>query len=90
MSGTRLGLILETLSTFAFGLVLGAWFSWQLTLMVFIFVSILLIVAILDIRIHARVSDAASLFSRQASSVRTGHFLRTCLWNLLFSSNMLF
>ncbi len=72
MSGTRLGLIVEMIGTFIFGIALGSWFSWRLTLIVCVFVFLMFIVGVFDIRIQAHVNSAAGLIYGRASSVR-GH-----------------
>src|ERR1700722_20174175 len=49
MTGTRLGIICETLAMFAFGLVLGFLLNWELTLIVFFFLVAMFIVAYMNI-----------------------------------------
>ena len=74
MSGARLGMIFETVAMFGFGIVLGLLFSWQLTLIVFIGVTILLILTETYVKAQEELSDSNRVTFGQASSVRADGF----------------
>ncbi|CAF4592421.1 unnamed protein product, partial [Rotaria socialis] len=70
MSGTRLSIIVETFSMLAFGISLGFYFSWHLTLIVCVVLPIIIAFCVLDIYLQMKVSDATGLALQRASSVR--------------------
>ncbi|CAF3358882.1 unnamed protein product, partial [Rotaria socialis] len=69
MSGTRLSIIVETFSMLAFGISLGFYFSWHLTLIVCVVLPIIIAGCVLDIYLQMKVSDATGLALQCASSV---------------------
>ncbi|CAF4920953.1 unnamed protein product, partial [Rotaria socialis] len=68
MSGTRLSIIVETFSMLAFGISLGFYFSWHLTLIVCVVLPIIIAGCVLDIYLQMKVSDATGLALQCASS----------------------
>lgn len=71
MSGTRLGMIFESFSMLVFGLALGIWFSWQLTLIAYVTLFVLFILSALEVRAEAQVRHATGIALGRASSVRS-------------------
>ncbi|CAF1214538.1 unnamed protein product [Adineta steineri] len=69
MAGTRLGVICQTLSMSAFGLLLGSFYNWQLTITVAIPFVILLIVLIIRIRLSSWLKTQSDLIYSQASTL---------------------
>jgi ATP-binding cassette subfamily B (MDR/TAP) protein 1 len=69
MAGTRLGLICEAVAIYLFGLILGLFFSWQLTVIVLFFVVVILLVAYMDLHLKMRLDEQSALILGQASSV---------------------
>ncbi|CAF0731721.1 unnamed protein product [Adineta steineri] len=69
MAGTRLGVICQTLSMSAFGLLLGSFYNWQLTITVAIPFVILLIVLIIRIRLSSWLKTQTDLIYSQASTL---------------------
>ncbi len=70
MTGTRLGIICESLALFGFGLLFGIFFSWQLTLIVFIPTPIYLIISCLSVRLEIWYNKQFAFILNRASTVR--------------------
>ena len=70
MTGNRLGIVVETVTMFAFGLVLGGLFNWQLTLIGLAFNLIVFALACVDIRIQTTLAQRTAAIQSQATSVR--------------------
>ncbi|UJR13035.1 hypothetical protein I4U23_000062 [Adineta vaga] len=79
ITGTRLGVIFETLTVIVFGFILGVFFSWQLTLIVFIGVMINFSVSYININLQAQLTKRSNLLLEQGSSlaVEVIHNMRT-------------
>lgn len=75
MTGTRLGIICESLALSVFGLMFGIFFNWQLTLIVFIIVVINVIIAFLNIRLEVWHNQQSNLILSRTSSVSTRLFI---------------
>ncbi|CAF1295585.1 unnamed protein product [Rotaria sordida] len=79
LTGVRLGLIIQAVSLLIIALILGAIFSWQLTLVVYGLLSIVLINVILNIRrniqlailIQELVSQYSDLVTQSVHNIRT-------------------
>jgi ATP-binding cassette subfamily B (MDR/TAP) protein 1 len=71
MTGTRLGIIFETLAVLCFGLILGLFYSWQLTLIVLFSAIITFSITYMNIRLQARLKKRSTLILERANSVRS-------------------
>ncbi|CAF1410244.1 unnamed protein product [Adineta steineri] len=69
MVGSRLGVICETLSMSAIGVLLGLFYNWQLTIIIFIPFVILLIAFIIQIRLSSWLKSQSDLIYCQASTL---------------------
>ncbi|CAF1285349.1 unnamed protein product [Adineta steineri] len=69
MVGSRLGVICETLSMSATGVLLGLFYNWQLTTIIFIPFVILLIAIIIQIRLSSWLKSQSDLIYSQASTL---------------------
>ena len=75
MTGTRLGIICETVSMLSFGLLLGSLFSGQLTLIVLLSVIIFFAMAGAKIVGLSEVARCNSLITDKANAVRGNDLL---------------
>ncbi|CAF1389076.1 unnamed protein product [Rotaria sordida] len=69
MTGTRLGSIVETIAMFGFGILLGFWFNYQLTLVASLFTIVIFVIAGIHIVSEARVKKDMGHLLEQASSI---------------------
>ncbi|CAF3978726.1 unnamed protein product [Adineta steineri] len=69
MAGTRLGVICQALSMSFFGIVLGFFYNWQITITIIIPFVILLIATILQIRLSSWLKTESDLIYSQASTL---------------------
>lgn len=70
MTGTRLGIVCETLAMFSFGLIVGTWISWQLMLVTLFSLLIYVAVAYADIYLQTRANKQIEVLVGRASTVR--------------------
>jgi ABC-type multidrug transport system fused ATPase/permease subunit len=75
ITGTRLGIIFESLSLSCFGLVLGFLFSWQLTIIIVIAVLLFIIITSINIRLEVWYNRQSSASITRASTVRLNCYL---------------
>jgi ATP-binding cassette subfamily B (MDR/TAP) protein 1 len=71
MIGTRLGVICETLALSCFGLLFGSFFSWQLTMIVFIALFIIGLTTYLNVRWSKNLNKQSDLILQRANTVRS-------------------
>ncbi|CAF0891101.1 unnamed protein product [Adineta steineri] len=69
MAGTRLGVICQALSMSTFGILLGFFYNWQLTITIIIPFIILLIASIIQIRLSSWLKTESDLIYSQASTL---------------------
>ncbi|CAM4832339.1 unnamed protein product [Rotaria magnacalcarata] len=69
MAGTRLGIIFETMTMAAFALIFGGFFSWQIALIVFVFLLVGFIFAYAYITLQATLTNRCGDLSKMASSL---------------------
>lgn len=69
MAGSRLGVICESLATFGVAIMVGFFFSWQLTLVLVGFVLLFFAIALLHINWQSRMSKRFERMLGLASSV---------------------
>ncbi|CAF4096355.1 unnamed protein product [Adineta steineri] len=69
MAGTRLGVICQALSMSVFGILLGFFYNWQLTITIVIPFVILLIATIIQIRLSSWLKTESDLIYSQASTL---------------------
>lgn len=70
MTGPRLGILCESLATFAIGLILGFVVSWQLAFVLFFYLIFLFLIGFIEVRWQMRLNERSNRNLRQASSVR--------------------
>ncbi|CAF1931090.1 unnamed protein product [Rotaria magnacalcarata] len=77
--GARLGIVCEAIATFGFGIILGMYFSWQLTLVVLVYILFLFFLAFVQICWQARLKKRSDAILGPASSlaVQIIHNMRT-------------
>ena len=85
MTGTRLGIVSEVLAMLGLGLLIGIQFSWQLTLITFLMILILFILAFLTITMETKFCTETSIIYGQASSVSNYH-IHYLVFNVNFYS----
>ncbi|CAF2816275.1 unnamed protein product [Rotaria sp. Silwood2] len=71
MAGTRLGAICEALSLSFFGIILGCFISWQLTLIVFAPLFILVILTYVDVQVRLWTNQQSNQILERASAVKS-------------------
>ncbi|CAF2074711.1 unnamed protein product [Rotaria magnacalcarata] len=79
IAGARLGIVCEAIATFGFGIILGMYFSWQLTLVVLVYILFLFFLAFVQICWQARLKKRSDAILGTASSlaVQIIHNMRT-------------
>ncbi|CAF4593909.1 unnamed protein product [Rotaria sp. Silwood1] len=68
MTGTRLGIVCESIATFGIGIVLGVLVSWQLALIVLLYIALLFLLAFIQIRWQTRLNKHSDSILGLASS----------------------
>ncbi|CAF1423248.1 unnamed protein product, partial [Adineta steineri] len=69
MAGSRLGVICQALSMSFFGFVLGLYYNWQLTIIIFIPFVIMMIITIIQMRLSSWLKTQSDLIHSQASTL---------------------
>ncbi|CAF4335583.1 unnamed protein product, partial [Adineta steineri] len=69
MAGTRLGVICQALSMSLFGILLGFFYNWQITITIIIPFVILLIATIIQIRLSSWLKTESDVIYSQASTL---------------------
>jgi len=70
MSGTRLGVMCEGFALTIFGLIIGMFISWQLTIVVFIGLTIIAVAVYIEVFVTLSTARKTSLICGQRSSVK--------------------
>lgn len=76
MTGARLGVICEIAAMCVFAFAFGLWFSYQLTLILFVALIFLLIITFLDIRFKTKIAERTDQKLEQANSVSTKYMFK--------------
>jgi ABC-type multidrug transport system fused ATPase/permease subunit len=69
MAGTRLGVVCEILAMSGLAFILGLCVSYQLTLVIFLPLIVIIVITYLDIRFKAKINERSDQKIEQASSV---------------------
>ncbi|CAF3959669.1 unnamed protein product [Rotaria magnacalcarata] len=69
MAGTRLGIIFETMTMAVFAVIFGGFFSWQIALIVFVFLLVGFIFAYAYITLQSTLTNRCGDLSKRASSL---------------------
>jgi ATP-binding cassette subfamily B (MDR/TAP) protein 1 len=71
MTGSRLGMMCEAFALFVSGLISGILLNWQLTIIAFIPLTILIVVTYLSVRLNMWLTQQISTIHERASTVRS-------------------
>ncbi len=71
MVGIRLGIMFETIALSCFGLLFGLFFSWELTIIVFLTMLIIIVTASLYVYMNAYLKKQSGSLLQKANTVRS-------------------
>jgi hypothetical protein len=74
MTGTRLGIICETIATFIVAIILGFIFNWRLALIVLLPVLFIVIILYINIVFKTKIAEIWGQKIEKASMVRLNYF----------------